>query len=287
MAKFRVLRFNQDFMARIGINSHRLHEPVNEFFHSFFTYFFLFHIIVFCITSSAFFVCQNLSDLGVAFATCSIVVAGFQCGGMYLSVGLKMTTVKTLHLKLQGIVDEGDEISANFLFHLNQIKNIFFQTAHDVEIVDLYRKNEQKCYKYSRRASLYIIFNQISFISSFVYSIFMLLTSTFDASKLLLPFNFVVPFNTQTLWGWYLMWFLQFNTGISYIFSTVSVISYFMCCCYYIGAICDHFDILIEMIKNDLEFYRKENNPLVYRKLGKSIQRKFHQSIAIHIKAFE
>lgn len=107
MSKFRVLKFNQDFMARCGIHSHRLNEPVNEFFHSFSTYFMLFHIIVVCIISSSVFVYQHSSDLEVAFATCLIVVAGLQCGGMFLSVGLKMTTVKTLHLKLQEIIDDG------------------------------------------------------------------------------------------------------------------------------------------------------------------------------------
>lgn len=109
MAKFRVLKSNQDIMARFGIHSHRLTEPVNEFFRSIMTYFMLFHIGALCIGSSCVFIHQHRSDLELALATCSIVVAGFQCGGMFLSVGLKMITIKALHLKLQDVVNKGGD----------------------------------------------------------------------------------------------------------------------------------------------------------------------------------
>lgn len=290
MTKFRVLKYNQDFMARFGIHSHRLTEPVNEFFRSFASYFMLFHIGIFCIGASCAFVYKNINDLGLAFATCLVVVAGFQAGGMFLSVGLNMTTVKTLHLKLQNIVSEGTERSYIFVLIFppqNGKKTHFIVSADKDGIMDLYWRTEQKCRTYSKRGTYYIMFNQLSFVASLLYSLFMIMTNSFDATKLLLPFNMEVPFDTNTLWGWYLFWFFQFNTALAYICTTVPVTVYFMCCCYYIGTICEHFDTLIQSIKQDVEYIHNENNPVKYQKMCLQIQRKFHKSISVHVTAFE
>lgn len=100
----------------------------------------LFHIGVFCIGASCVFVYKNITDLGLAFATCLIVVAGFQCGGMFLSFGLNMTTVNTLHLKLQNVVSEGTERSHIFFkyFIPKMVRKHFFVSADKDGIMDLY-----------------------------------------------------------------------------------------------------------------------------------------------------
>lgn len=78
------------------------------------------------------------------------------------------------------------------------------------EINANYWSNEQICRKYSKRACLYICFNQISFIVSFIYSIFEILSGQFDSSTLQLPFNLVLPFDTKSPSGFYALWFFQF-----------------------------------------------------------------------------
>lgn len=160
-------------------------------------------------------------------------------------------------------------------------------SADGVRIKDLYWSTEQKCRKYFQRGLYYILFNQVTFAVSFIYSIHMILTNSFDASKLLLPFKMSVPFDPSTLWGWYLIWLLQFNTGLAYICSTVPITVYFMCCCTYIAAICHHFDSLIKSIKVDVENSQNETNSPKYYKLCLNIRRKFHKSISIHNTAFE
>lgn len=106
--KFIVLEFNQNFMAFIGISSHQLTEPSNEFFRSIAAYFILFNLLGWCIVSSSVFVYQNIENLELALVTALIIVAGFQSGGMFLAVGLKMAAVKMVHLRLQEIVNAGE-----------------------------------------------------------------------------------------------------------------------------------------------------------------------------------
>lgn len=106
MEKCRVLEMSQAFMARLGIYSYRLTEPINEFFASFSTYYILYNL-TFTWISSVTFLYQSSSELKITLQLWLIIIGAFQCSGMFLSVGIKMKQVKALHLKLQGLVDAG------------------------------------------------------------------------------------------------------------------------------------------------------------------------------------
>lgn len=107
MTNFKVFEYNQRFMAKLGLYSYHLERPTNDLFKSLATYYILFFSIAFTITSSAIFAITHTSQFSLALETCFIVIAGIQTAGVFLSVGLNMTKVKILHLKLQQIVDEG------------------------------------------------------------------------------------------------------------------------------------------------------------------------------------
>lgn len=106
MSKFKVLQCNQSLMAKLGIHSYRLNVPTNEFLKSP-AFLILFILSVFSIASSAAFVYKNYCQFEAALQSIFVIIAGIQCGGMYLSVGLKMKEVKILQIELQNIVDEG------------------------------------------------------------------------------------------------------------------------------------------------------------------------------------
>lgn len=107
MSKFSVLKYNQILMAKIGIHSFRITEPKNEFFKSFVACFILFILTAFSITSCAVFAYKNIAHFEPALEAIFVVIAGIQCAGMFLSVGLKMKNVKLLQIELQQIVDKG------------------------------------------------------------------------------------------------------------------------------------------------------------------------------------
>lgn len=106
MAKFKVFKYNQAYLARLGVYSDAITEPTNEFFKSIAAYYIL--IVGMCtITSSAVYVYANTDKFGDTLDPCSIVISGITCACMYLNIGLKMIKAKALHIKLQDIVDEG------------------------------------------------------------------------------------------------------------------------------------------------------------------------------------
>lgn len=114
MEKFEVLMYNQMLMSKIGIYSYHLTDQTNEFFKSFATYYMLFSVFVIDTAASAMGIYENKDNLELVLEATLTVIAGIQCGGMYLSIGFNMKSVKALHLILQGIVDEGQ-----FPFMLN------------------------------------------------------------------------------------------------------------------------------------------------------------------------
>lgn len=109
MSKFSVLRYNQAFMAELGIYSNRLTEPTNEFFNNRIA-----HAIVGCllvaIISNILFVWFGKTNSKSIRESLVLIVTSYQALGAYLNFGLKMKRVKELHLKLQEISDEGDFI---------------------------------------------------------------------------------------------------------------------------------------------------------------------------------
>lgn len=106
MAKFKVLKFNQILMSWQGIHSHRLTEPTNEFYRSLSSYYVVFTLFAFVITSAVR-IYGYWPDIESILKPCSVAFGGVQCAGMFISIGFQMKRIKALHLELQGIIDEG------------------------------------------------------------------------------------------------------------------------------------------------------------------------------------
>lgn len=133
----------------------------------------------------------------------------------------------------------------------------------------------------------YILFHEQVFIVSLIYSIYCICIGSTDTSSWPLVFNLVAPFDIKPIWGWLLMWFFQLNVSICYTLSTISTISYFICCCYYITAICDHFKLVIELIKGNLCDMRFQNDAIRNGKYFYRIKQQIHDAIEIHVNMFE
>lgn len=257
MAGFKVLQSNQHLMARLGINSYCLRSLKNEFFHSIPAFCITFITIAFTIISCAVFIYENISNYESVIDAAMCGFAGMQGCGMFISIGLNMKNVKALHLKLQEIVDT-------------------ISLADDDEIYKMYWKNEQKCRKFTKIMTYYVLLHQSIVMACLFYSIYCITVGNLDTSTWVIAFNIVVPFDTQSLFGWYLQWLIQLSMSISYVLSVVSVTSYFVCCCFYIQTICDHFDMLVKSIE------QKDGE------IGERTQeKKIIEAIEIHVKVFE
>lgn len=123
MSKFNVLKYNQAFMAWLGIYSHNLLEPTNEFFKSFVAYFIVINLLT-GLYGSAAFAEKNRSALLSAMKIC---MAAVQSIGSFLNIGLKMRKIKALHLALQQFVNEGMWFFSLALNLRTFLKNFHFE----------------------------------------------------------------------------------------------------------------------------------------------------------------
>lgn len=118
--KFKVLKYNQSFMTWIGIYSHNVWKPTNEFYNSFSSHFNIISLAL-CIISSAIFVFQNPSNLKRVLEALVVMVGCIQALGAYLNIGHKMKKMKVLHLTLQDIADQGCNEAKELLNKINSL----------------------------------------------------------------------------------------------------------------------------------------------------------------------
>lgn len=150
------------------------------------------------------------------------------------------------------------------------------------EIFNIYWKTERKCRKLTKLMPCYPL--MLMFVAAVLYSIYCMITGNRDTTTWILPYKMSVPFNTRTIHGWYILWFVQSNTGLSYSLVMVTISSYFVCCCFYIEALCDHFDYLIHSLKDVTEENEAIKN---FQEKMQTIKNTISQAVCIHIKVFE
>lgn len=138
-----------------------------------------------------------------------------------------------------------------------------------------------------KRIGLFVPFNQAMQTITLFYAIFTVCIGTFDASTLPLNFKLAVPFDYETIWGWFVMWGMQFSMTLGYGLSLVSITSFFVGCCNYLSAIRDQFEFSILSTKIATETSQNETNPQNRKLLEVKITEKLTESIKIHINLLE
>ncbi|XP_031637097.1 uncharacterized protein LOC116349691 [Contarinia nasturtii] len=264
--KFKVLKHNQTLMAWLGIHSYRLTEPSNEFYKSFGTYYILISIVsVFLISST--YTALFSTDFQTVIQAWLLVVAGIQSGGMFISIGLEMKTIKRLQIKLQEIVDKGTG-----------------------QIYDIYWKNEQICRKYTKIIAYYVFMNQAAYLMVLIAPIYSIIHGIFDPSKWKLMYNLIIPFDETELFGWFVHYFAQFNVGLTYSLILVSITSYFVCGCFYVNSICNHFDHLINSIKDTIEPTEVDETNEIKARVRtdwRRVKEQLSEAINLHVEIFD
>lgn len=117
----------------------------------------------------------------------------------------------------------------------------------------IYRNVENKCHELMWKIIYYLCYNNSVSMVSLLSSFYSIAIGNVDTSTWLLPFDLVVPFETSSLGGWYLLWIFNLQIPIVYSTCLTSTLSYFLCCCLYFGALCDHFDLMIQEFHNDVQ----------------------------------
>ena len=129
-----------------------------------------------------------------------------------------------------------------------------------------------------------------TFSIPFFTSICYLYIGNLDTSTWELTYKTAVPFSTETIWGWYTLCFIQFLMSLSYAMCMPAMISYFISGCFYIVAICNHFDALIDSLKEDFQLNdaTKGSKPIkeTQKRYGKFME-KLRNAVEVPMKSYE
>lgn len=286
-------------MSWLGIYSYRLTESKNEFFTSIGTPLILFPLITLAMISSGFFIYEHLNHFTEVIETAIVFIGGTQGIGMFVSYGLQMNKIKQLHISLQEFVDHGKSFEWNafwfffqtiFLLLFVYMSNwlyigwFHFLVENDAVLYKIYWKNEKLCRKLTITMYGFIAFVQSVFITFIAYFFYGNLTNKCDTSDCPLPFQMIVPFDTDNVFGWFSIWFLQNITAIAYALCTVSIESYFFCCCFYINAICEHFHVKIKTINENITEIQMEKCAQKFEMKMNKLKGELHHAVEVHHK---
>lgn len=154
----------------------------------------------------------------------------------------------------------------------------------------IYWNVEEKCRKYTKILGLgCICLTQAMVVITFMSSIYSIVIGNLDTSTWELPFSLTVPFNTETISGWYMLFSLNFCIAFSYAICISTTTSYYVAGCLYVRAIFDHFKALIDSLKDDFHEQKDdtEAQPKNSKKMYRNFEKKFRDAVEIHVKMYE
>lgn len=123
-------------------------------------------------------------------------------------------------------------------------------------------------------------------VSVILYSIYCMLNGNYNTSSWLQPYNLVVPFETESIFGWFKLYLVQCYLGTVYSLSKSSVTSYFMSCCLYVTALCEHFALKVAEIKA-INTKRLKMKGFEVRKANIDIKIKMNELVIHHHKTLK
>lgn len=125
------------------------------------------------------------------------------------------------------------------------------------------------------------------YLISFMTSVYSLAVGNYDTSTWLSTYSLVLPFSAESVVGWYARYIIQSNMGFTYASSMVPVTCFFVSCCVYIGAICEHFNQCIQATSDDADEIQMAKDSRKYKLLCHKLEEKICRSIKLHTKLFE
>lgn len=151
----------------------------------------------------------------------------------------------------------------------------------------MYWQSEIKCQKLTRLIACYVHGEQTMYLISILTSVYSLAVGNYDTSTWLSTYSLVLPFSADSVIGWYMRYIIQCNMGFCYASSMVPVTCFFVSCCVYMIAICDHFSLMIGSTNEEVEQIHTSTNSLEYRRRCLELEKTIFRSIQLHTKLFE
>lgn len=150
-----------------------------------------------------------------------------------------------------------------------------------------YWECEQKCRKLTKTLNHYVFLHTAMFPTVLAYAIVCIAFGNYDTSTWYLPMAMLLPFDRTHIFGWLMAWFIQLAMVTFYGLCMPAVTSYFISCCYYIDAMCVHFNVLIDSITKNVERMQSEKNLRKIEKIREQTIAQLCNLVTFHIEIYE
>lgn len=157
----------------------------------------------------------------------------------------------------------------------------------DGQAYNLYWTCETKCRQAIQRFLCYGCFHLPTFIPILILVLFDIFNGEFDGSAYNFPFNTSVPFDAESILGWLFIYLYQLSECASYFIGMMAPTSCFICCCWYVIAMCKQFEQLIESIRFLSRQTKIEKNSRNRQRLWLNAKGKLQQAIELHVDIYE
>lgn len=133
-----------------------------------------------------------------------------------------------------------------------------------------------------------MIYDQITYVIGYFCTFYYISIGNFDTATWPTVFQMPIPIDTTSIFGWYLVYTGDTIMDIIFMLGNILATTYFVSCCFYIDAICDHFEFCIASIQTNLDG-RHESLPDVQmtKKIDTEIMDRINQAIRIHYEILE
>lgn len=157
----------------------------------------------------------------------------------------------------------------------------------DSDLSTVYWDCEMKCRRLTKRFLRYGCVHLSTFLPVLISVILDIFHDEFDGSAYNLPFNAVDPFNRESISGWLLAWFYQFNESFGYNIHMITTTTHFACFCYYIAAMCNHFKLMMDSIRLDAQQIQVEKIIEYRHQMWLNAREKLQRAVEFHIDIYE
>lgn len=279
MPELTVMKHNRMMMAILGINSYPFASPSLIWLRALSPVLVAISLIT-CVSLAALYVYQE-TCLSLILEAAVLVIGATAALLAYLNLKWKVDSVGEVNLKLQEIVDQGinrlNQISfaislasitrhsyifTHYMIKLgNSLYMIifgYFAAIKERTVASIYWAAERKCRQFAKPMLAFVLFEKTAYAFALLFSIYCICVGNFDTSTYYLPLRLAPPFSIDSIIGWHLFWAIEFACGVAYLCGTVVVTMSFVCFCFYLEALCDHFESLMESI--DAEFCQNSNS---------------------------
>ena len=108
-----------------------------------------------------------------------------------------------------------------------------------------------------------------------------------DPSTWYLAFYTEIPLDQTRVLGWFVTWLIQLFMAYSYVLCMTTNTTFFVSCCYYIYAMCEHYNVVITSAGRAVERIRIEVKPSKTRQLRHKIDARLCNVIKIQNQMYE